>query len=90
MNKTELIEQIAASADISKAAAARALDAMIDAVKTTLGSDGTVAIAGFGTFSVGQREARQGRNPRTGDVIQIEAAKIPKFKAGKSLKDAVN
>lgn len=90
MNKTELIEHIAISAGISKAAAARALESMIGAVKTTLGSDGSVAIAGFGTFSVAQRKARKGRNPRTGDVIEIEAAKIPKFKAGKSLKDAVN
>ncbi|MEA5098121.1 MAG: HU family DNA-binding protein [Burkholderiaceae bacterium] len=90
MNKTELIEHIAASADISKAAAARALDAMVTAVKTTLKNDGSVAVAGFGTFSVGQRNARTGRNPRTGAAIRIKAAKIPKFRAGKALKDAVN
>ncbi len=90
MNKTELIEHIATSADISKAAAARALDAMVTAVKTTLKNNGSVAVAGFGTFSAGQRNARTGRNPRTGEAIRINAAKIPKFRAGKALKDAVN
>ncbi|MBS1170967.1 MAG: DNA-binding protein [Burkholderiaceae bacterium] len=90
MNKTELIENIATSADISKAAAARALEAVVAAVKSTLKDNGSVAIAGFGTFSVGQRAARTGRNPRTGAEISIKAAKIPKFRAGKSLKDAVN
>lgn len=90
MNKTELIEHIATSADISKAAAARALDAMVTAVKTTLKNNGSVAVAGFGTFSAGQRSARIGRNPRTGAAIRINAAKIPKFRAGKALKDAVN
>lgn len=90
MNKTELIEHIATSADISKAAAARALDAMVTAVKTTLKNSGSVAVAGFGTFSVAQRNARTGRNPRTGAAIRINAAKIPKFRAGKALKDAVN
>lgn len=90
MNKSELIEHIAASANISKAAAARALEAVSSAVKTTLKNNGSVAIAGFGTFSVSQRESRTGRNPRTGAEIRIKAAKIPKFRAGKSLKDAVN
>ena len=90
MNKSELVEHIAMSADISKAAAARSLDAMIDAVKTTLKKNQSVTLVGFGTFSVGQRAARSGRNPRTGEVIKIKSAKVPKFKAGKALKDAVN
>ncbi|MDL2283824.1 HU family DNA-binding protein [Oxalobacter vibrioformis] len=90
MNKSELVEHIAKSADISKAAAARSLDAMIDAVKTTLKKNQSVTLVGFGTFSVGQRAARSGRNPRTGEVIKIKSAKVPKFKAGKALKDAVN
>ena len=90
MNKTELIEHIANSADISKAAAARALDSLIVAVKTTLKNNNTVSLVGFGTFSVGKRAARTGRNPRTGAAIKIKAAKVPKFKAGKALKDAVN
>ncbi|MCL1886674.1 MAG: HU family DNA-binding protein [Betaproteobacteria bacterium] len=90
MNKSELVEHIAKSADISKAAAARSLDAMISAVKTTLKKNKSVTLVGFGTFSVGQRAARSGRNPRTGEVIKIKSAKVPKFKAGKALKDAVN
>lgn len=90
MNKTELIEHIASTADISKAAAGRALDAMVGAVKTTLKKNGTVTVVGFGTFSVGKRAARTGRNPRSGEAIKIKAAKVPKFRAGKALKDAVN
>ena len=90
MNKTELIEHMAQSADISKAAASRTLDALVGAVKTTLKKDGSVTLVGFGTFSVSKRASRSGRNPRTGEVIEIEAAKIPKFKPGKALKDAVN
>lgn len=90
VNKTELIDHIAESADLSKAAAARAVDALITAVKTTLKKNGTVTLVGFGTFSVGKRAARTGRNPRTGDAIKIKAAKVPKFKPGKGLKDAVN
>ena len=90
MNKTELIEHMAQTADISKAAATRALEALIFAVKTTLKKDGSVTLVGFGTFSVGKRSARIGRNPRTGESIKIKAAKVPKFKAGKGLKDAVN
>ena len=89
MNKTELIEHIAKSADISKAASARALDAIIGAVKTTLKKNGSVTLVGFGTFSVSKRAARTGRNPRTGDAIKIKAAKVPKFRPGKGLKDAV-
>ena len=90
MNKTELIDHIAGSADISKAAATRAVDALVAAVKTTLKKNGTVTLVGFGTFSVGKRAARTGRNPRTGDAIKIKAAKVPKFRPGKALKDAVN
>lgn len=90
MNKSELVEYIAESADISKAAAARSLDAMIEAVKEALKKDQSVTLVGFGTFSVGERAARSGRNPRTGEVIKIKSAKVPKFKAGKALKDAVN
>ena len=90
MNKTELIEHIAKNADLSKAAAARALDATIAAVKTTLKKGGVVSLVGFGTFAVGKRAARKGRNPRTGAEIKIKAAKIPKFRPGKALKDAVN
>ncbi|MCZ2497656.1 DNA-binding protein HU [Xylophilus sp. Kf1] len=90
MNKTELIEHIAKNADISKAAATRALESTIDAVKLTLKKDGTVSLVGFGTFAVGTRAARSGRNPRTGETIKIEAAKVPKFRPGKALKDALN
>ena len=90
MNKTELIEEIAKSADITKASATRALDAVIEAVTTSLRNNDSVTLVGFGTFSVGERAARTGRNPRTKEAIQIASAKVPKFKAGKALKDAVN
>ena len=90
MNKTELIEHIAKQADISKAAATRALEALITGVKATLKKNGTVSLVGFGTFSVSKRAARNGRNPRTGATIKIKAAKVPKFRAGKALKDSVN
>ncbi len=90
MNKTELIEHIATQADISKAAAGRALEALIGGIKTTLKKGGTVTLVGFGTFAVGKRAARVGRNPRTGDAIKIKAAKLPKFRPGKGLKDALN
>ena len=90
MNKTELIDQMAAAADISKAAAGRALDAAVDSIKGALKSGDTVSLIGFGTFYVGERAARTGRNPRTGKALQIKAAKSPKFRAGKALKDAVN
>ncbi len=90
MNKTELIEHVAKSADISKAAAGRALDSMIGAVKVTLKKGGTVTLVGFGTFAVGKRASRSGRNPRTGETIKIKSAKVPKFRPGKALKDAVN
>jgi DNA-binding protein HU-beta len=90
VNKNDMIDHIATQADISKAAAARALEAAIDAVTNTLKKDGTVTLVGFGTFSVGARAARTGRNPRTGEEIKIKSAKVPKFKPGKALKDALN
>jgi len=90
VNKSELIDAIAASADIPKAAAGRALDAVVDSIEGALKSGDQVALVGFGTFSVKDRAARTGRNPQTGAPIDIPAAKIPNFKAGKSLKDAVN
>ena len=89
MNKTELIDHIAKSADISKAASTRALDAVIAAVKTTLKKNGSVTLVGFGTFSVGKRAARTGRNPQTGAPIKIAAARVARFRPGKKLKDAV-
>ncbi len=90
MNKSELIESVAKSADISKAAAQRALDAMVTAVRVSLKRGQMVTLVGFGTFYVGKRKARSGRNPRTGAAIKIGAAKVPKFRAGKALKDALN
>ncbi|RVU32653.1 MULTISPECIES: HU family DNA-binding protein [Neptunomonas] len=90
MNKSELIDAIAASADISKAAAGRALDGALDAVTSTLQKGESVALVGFGTFSVKERAARTGRNPQTGKPIEISAATLPTFKPGKALKDAVN
>ncbi len=90
MNKTELIEAIAKEADISKAAAGRALDATVGAVQQALKKGHMVTLVGFGTFYVGKRAARNGRNPQTGATLKIKAAKVPKFRAGKSLKDALN
>jgi DNA-binding protein HU-beta len=90
MNKAEMIEQIAQSAEISKSAAERAIDAMVVAIKSNLKKGNMVTLVGFGTFYVGKRAARAGRNPRTGAEIKIKAAKVPKFRAGKALKDAVN
>ncbi len=90
MNKFELIEAVAKSADISKAAAGRALEATVTSIKASLKKGGMVTLVGFGTFYVGKRAARSGRNPRTGASIKIKAAKVPKFRAGKALKDAVN
>jgi DNA-binding protein HU-beta len=90
VNKAELIEHIARQADISKAAATRALEAVIGGVKTTLKKGGSVSIVGFGTFAVTKRAARTGRNPRTGAAIKIKSAKVPKFRPGKGLKDALN
>ena len=90
MNKAELIDHVAEAADLSKSAAGRAVDAVIDAVKSTLKKGGTVTVVGFGTFAVGKRAARVGRNPRTGAEIKIKSSKVPKFRPGKALKDAVN
>ncbi len=90
MNKSELIEVIAAKAGVSKATATKTLDATITAVKQALKKKDSVTLVGFGTFYVGQRAARTGRNPRDGSSIKIKAAKVPKFRAGKGLKDAVN
>ena len=90
MNKTELIEFIAKDADLSKAAAARALNAMIEGVKTTLKKGDSVTLVGFGTFAVAERKERTGMNPRTKQKIKIKAAKVPRFRPGKALKDVVN
>ncbi len=90
MNKSELIEAIAKSADISKAAAEKALDGTLNGIKGALKKGSSVTLVGFGTFRVGKRAARMGRNPRTGEAIKIKVARVPKFSAGKALKDAVN
>ena len=90
MNKAELIESIAKTADVSKAAATRALDGTIKAISIALKKGDVVTLVGFGCFYVGKRTARVGRNPRTGAAIKIKAAKVPKFRAGKALKDAIN
>lgn len=90
MNKTQLIEAVAAAADLPKAAANRAVDAMLDAITGALKSEDQVALVGFGTFEVKKRAARVGRNPKTGEAINIAASNVPGFKAGKALKDAVN
>ena len=90
MNKSEMIDMVAEAADISKAAAGRAVDAVFEGITSSLKGGDSVTLVGFGTFSVSDRAARAGRNPRTGETIQIKASKMPKFKAGKALKDAVN
>ncbi|MGB5733441.1 MAG: HU family DNA-binding protein [Thiohalocapsa sp.] len=90
MNKGELIDAVAASAGLSRADATKAVDAVLDNVTSTLAGGDSVSLVGFGTFSVKARAARMGRNPRTGEAIQIKASKVPGFKAGKALKDAVN
>jgi DNA-binding protein HU-beta len=90
MNKTELVESVAEAADLSKAAAGKAVDAFIGAVTGALKNGDQVTIVGFGTYLVRERAARTGRNPQTGAEIQIKAAKVPAFKPGKALKDAVN
>jgi DNA-binding protein HU-beta len=89
MNKQDLIDVIAKTADLSKASASRALDAALGAVRTSLKKSGSVSLVGFGTFSVGKRAARMGRNPQTGVAMKIKAGKVVKFKAGKALKDAI-
>ncbi len=90
MNKTELVEAIASAAEISKAQAGKAVDAFVDSVTETLSKGGKVTLIGFGTFETRERSARTGRNPQTGQEIQIAASTTPAFKAGKQLKDAVN
>jgi len=89
VNKTDLIEKVAKDADLSKAAAGRAVNAVFEGISDSLSKGEEVGIVGFGTFSVSERPARQGRNPQTGKPIQIAATKVPKFKAGKNLKDSV-
>jgi DNA-binding protein HU-beta len=89
MTKAELIEKMAKDADISKAAANKALDSFVDGIKKTLKKGNKVTLVGFGTFSVGRRAARKGRNPQTGETIKIKASKTPKFKAGKAFKNAI-
>lgn len=90
MNKSELVAAMAEQAEISKKSAEAALNAFMDTVKGELENGGKVQLVGFGTFEVGERAAREGRNPQTGEAISIPAAKVPKFKAGKALKEAVN
>ncbi len=90
MNKSQLVDHIAATADISKTKAEAALSALTDGVTQSLANGDDVALIGFGTFKVNERAARTGRNPRTGEAIEIAAAKVPAFKAGKALKDACN
>ena len=90
MNKGQLIDKIAESADITKASAGRALDSLISTISAELADGGDVALVGFGTFKVSARAARKGRNPQTGAAIQIAASNAPGFKAGKALKDACN
>lgn len=89
MNKAELIDAVAKASELTKADAARALDAVTDAITAALKNGDTVSLVGFGTFAVKERAARQGRNPQTGESITIKAASVPTFKAGKVLKDAV-
>jgi DNA-binding protein HU-beta len=90
MNKADLIETVVAEAGISKADATRAVDAVIAGITNALKGGNQVSLVGFGTFTVKKRAARTGRNPRTGEAIQIQASKVPGFRAGKALKDAVN
>ncbi len=90
MNKAELVESVANAADLSKADAARAVDAVVESITKALKKGQQVSVVGFGTFSVKHRAARSGRNPQTGETIKIAASNVPGFKAGKALKDAVN
>tara|TARA_A200000159_G_scaffold135563_1_gene134698 strand:- start:21 stop:341 length:321 start_codon:yes stop_codon:yes gene_type:complete len=90
VNKSELIDAVAESADLSKADSGRAIDAVIDAITNSLKKEESVVLVGFGTFQTKNRAARTGRNPQTGAAIQIKAARVPSFKAGKALKDSVN
>jgi DNA-binding protein HU-beta len=90
MNKSEFVAAVADSAEMTKADAERAVEALFKVVKKALKSGDSISLVGFGTFSVRKRAARTGRNPRTGDTIKIKASKVPAFKAGKGLKDAIN
>lgn len=90
MNKAELIDAVAQAADISKSDAGKAVEAVTQTIADTLAKGDQVAVVGFGTFVVKHRAARAGRNPKTGETIQIKASNVPSFKAGKALKDAVN
>ena len=90
MTKAELIDAVADDSDLTKASAARALDSAIENITNALRGGDSVTLVGIGTFTVRQREARMGRNPRTGEAIQIKASRVPGFKAGKALKDALN
>jgi DNA-binding protein HU-beta len=90
MNKAELIDAVANAADISKAAASRSVDTVLEVITDALKNGNSVTLVGFGTFSTRRREARTGRNPRTGEPIQIGASNLAVFKAGKALKDALN
>ena len=90
MNKNDLVSAVASSTGMSKADSAKAVEGVFDAISGALSSGGDVRIVGFGTFSVANRKATTGRNPRTGEAINIPASRQPKFKAGKGLKDAVN
>ncbi len=89
MNRNELVDAVATAANMTKADAATAVDAVLDTITTALKGGGEVRLAGFGTFVVSHRAASEGRNPRTGEKIQIPASKLPKFRAGKGLKDAI-
>ncbi len=90
MNKTELIQAVAESSSLTKADATKAVDSVLDAITSSLQSGSEVRLAGFGTFAISQRKATTGRNPRTGEPIQIAAANLPKFRPGKGLREAVN
>lgn len=90
MNKTELIDKVAAAAGVTKADATRVINATLESISDALSGDDTVTLVGFGTFKVSKRKAREGRNPQTGAQIKIPASKLPRFSAGKQLKDAVN
>jgi DNA-binding protein HU-beta len=90
LNKADMIEQIAQAAEVSKSAAERAVDALIGAVKSSLKKGDMVTLVGFGTFYVSKRQARAGRNPRTGEALVIKATRVPRFRAGKALKEAIN
>jgi len=90
MNKAQLVDAVAAASDVSKASAARAVDALLQSISDGLKNGEVVSITGFGNFSVRHRDARTARNPRTGEAVQVPASNLPVFKAGKALKDAVN